>query len=262
MSQDQSAQKLVPAVERAAGILDIIATARRFLTVSELAREADLPKSTVHSLCMTLVQLGLLIRRPDQTYILGPHLLRWSNAFDRQTDIATEFAALWDQTEVVPDATFTLSVPEKAEVVFIAARQASASNRFPARPGMRLPAVFSAAGMAILSNWSDFEIRKTYIDGLPKPMTEKSARSLDQLLEEIRDVRRLGYSIEAGQCFDGVTSLGAAVLDSLNRPMAAVMLSLPSENLDGNVRPAFAQMVKSIADGLSRRMGADLPVRD
>ncbi|MBY2973079.1 IclR family transcriptional regulator [Rhizobium leguminosarum] len=259
MDQDKTLQKLVPAVERAVEVLDIVAVSKRFLTVSELAREADLPKSTVHSLCLTMVQLGMLIRRPDQTFQLGPHLLRWSNAFDRQTDVATEFALLCDDMPILTEAAATLSVPEDIDMVFIASRQAAAGHRFQARPGMRVPAPFVAAGKAILSRWSDFEIRRRFADGLPKPLTENSVRSVDQLFEEIRLVRKTGFAEEVGQCIDGVTNLSAPILNALNRPLAAVMLSLPTELADAELLTEVSQTVLTLANRLSHRMGADIP---
>jgi DNA-binding IclR family transcriptional regulator len=259
MDQDNSLQKLVPAVERAAGVLDIVSASKRFLTLSELSREADLPKSTVHSLCMTMVQLGMLIRRSDQTFQLGPHLLRWSHAFDRQTDVATEFSLLCADMPIAPEATATLSVPEDVDMVFIAARQSGAGHRFNARPGMRIAAPFVASGKAILSKWSDFEIRRRFADGLPKPLTAASVHGVDRLLEEIRSIRETGLAEDIGQCLDGVTNVSAPVLDALNRPLAAVMLSLPTELAEGTALAEASSMIVTLADRLSRRMGADLP---
>lgn len=261
MEQEQNQQKLVPAVERAAGILDVIATAKRYLTVSELARETALPKSTVHNLCSTLVQLGLLIRRPDQTYLLGPHLLRWSNAFDRQTDVAAEFAALWDQRDIPQEAVVSLGVPEKGEIVFIAARQSAGGHRFSVRPGLRLPAPFVAAGQAVLAHASDYEVRRLFADGYPKPLTERSAGTLSELLETLATIRKHDYAIEEEQCQAGITSLGAAVLNSLNRPLAAVMISVPAELFRDEVREELAEVLLDITRSLSRRMGADLDSR-
>jgi len=257
MDQDQSQQKRVPAVERATAVLDVVAASRRYLTISELARETGLPKSTVHSLCMTMVQLDMLIRRPDQTYILGPHVLRWANAFERQTDVAAEFAAVWDQTEIAPEAMVSLSVPEGGEVVFIAARQSEAGQRVQIRPGMRLPAPFVAAGRAVLSRRADFEIRRLFADGLPEPLTERSPRGLDALLDVVGEARARGYALDEEECQPGISSLAAPVLDARNQPMAAVMISLPSALLDAAARETLAGTIVTIAERLSRRMGAD-----
>ncbi|MCB1444278.1 MAG: IclR family transcriptional regulator [Rhizobiaceae bacterium] len=259
MTEQQAAQqKLVPAVERAALILDLVAAAKRYPTVSELARETALPKSTVHGLCTTLVQLGLLVRRPDQTYLLGPHLLRWSHAFERQTDVATEFAALWDQTEIDIDSIASLCIPDDTDIVFIAARQVPAFRSFPVRAGMRLPAAFSAAGKAIVACWPDYEIFRAFSGGLPEKLTDRSVASLEELLAEIQEIRTRGVAVEAGQCQADITSFAGAVLDSINRPVAAVMLSVESDKLTDENRQRLEATVSSFALRLSHRLGADV----
>lgn len=250
--------KLVPAVERASIILDLVSASKRYPTVSDLARETGLPKSTVHGLCTTLLHLGLLIRRPDQTYVLGPHLLKWSNAFERQTDIAAEFAALWDQAEGFSDALVSLCILDELDVVFIAARQRGASERFPVRPGMRLPAAFCAAGKAMLARWSDHDIQRAY-KNFPAALTELSVRDVPALQEEIREIRAGGSAVEIGQCQRGVTNFAAAVTNSLNRTVAAVLISVDGEDPGPRERQAFGDHVRTLAGRLSARLGAELP---
>jgi DNA-binding IclR family transcriptional regulator len=135
---DESKSKLVPALQRGARILDHLSRVRTFPTLSELSRDLGIAKSSIHTLCNTLIQLELLIRRPDQTYQLGPHVMRWSNAFIQQSDVATEFASIWDQDSELPGATITLSVLEGHEVVYIAARNSEVSHSLiDFRAGMR-----------------------------------------------------------------------------------------------------------------------------
>lgn len=260
MDQDKSVQKLVPAVERAAEILDLVSSSRRFLTVSELSRETNLPKSTVHGLCGTMVQLGLLVRRADQTFVVGPHVLRWSNGFERQTDVATEFALLCDEITVPEHAAASLSVPENADMVFIAARQAVAGNRFAARPGMRFPLVYSASGKAVLSLSPDFEVRRMCAGSFPAPLTDKSVGGVEDLLEELKQGRAEGVFREVGQCIEGVTNVSSPVVNALNKPLAAVMLSAPSELVEGQALHEISAAVLSLAQRLSRRMGADIQI--
>lgn len=258
MVEDESLrQKLVPAVERASIILDMVAVSKRYPTVSDLARETALPKSTVHGLCTTLVQLGLLIRRPDQTFVLGPHLLKWSNAFERQTDIAAEFAALWDQSEEIADSVVSLCILDETDVVFIASRQANALERFTVRPGMRLPAAFCAAGKAIMARWPDHEIHRVFKTRFPEALTERSVGGVPELLEEIRQIRADGSAVDVGQCQRGVTNFSAAVVNSLNRPVAAVLISVDSEELPEKASKALSANVHALASRLSLRLGAE-----
>lgn len=256
---DNPTPKLVPAVERASRILDFVARSRTHPTVSKLAQELDLAKSSVHTLCQTLVELNLLIKRSDQAYQLGPHVMRWSNAFNRQSDVATEFASIWDTETEMPGATITLTVRDGAEVVYIAARNSEFSHSLiEFRAGMRLPAAFTATGKAFLSSMSDFEVKRLYADGLPEPRTPFSEQSIDGLLEDLAVIRKRGYSIDNQEVAEGIICFGAPVLDSQNTPIAGIAVSLLIEDADETDRENLITNVKRIAKRLSVRMGADL----
>lgn len=249
-----------PALERGARILDVVARSKTFLSLSDLSRELSIARSSVHSLCQTLVNLELLIRRSDQTFQLGPHIMRWSNAFTLQSDVATEFAAIWDQETGLPGATITLTVQDGAEVVYIAARNAARSrSSLEFRVGMRLPAAFTATGKAFLSHMHDHEIRRLYAHGLPEARTGRSVRSLDDLLAELRTIRHQGYSCDEEQVAEGMVCFGATVLDAQNRPIAGVAVSLTLDAEAMNDRTVIIDNVREMATRLSRRMGADIP---
>lgn len=259
MKQEPTNEKLVPAVERAVRILDLVARADSAPNLSAISRELGIAKSTTHGLCNTLVEMNLLARRPDQSFELGPHVMRWSNAFMRNSDVATEFARLWDQETGLPGATITLSVLEGAEVVYIAARNSSVSQSLiDFRAGMKLPAAFTATGKAILSHMSELEVRRLYPSGLPEPRTSHSVRSVGHLIEELRQVRRDNYSLDDQQVAEGLLCFGAAVLDSSNRPIAAIAVSVPSERYLDDSKPDLVSDVQRIAARLSQRMGADM----
>lgn len=251
--------KLVPAVERATAVLDLVSKRRHHPNLSEIATELQVAKSSAHTLCKTLVELRLLIRRSDQTYQLGPHVMRWSNAFEKQSDVATEFAAIWDQESEMPGATITLSVLEEAEVVYLAARNSAKSHSiFDFRSGMRLPAAFTATGKAFLSHMTDFEVRRLYAEGFPAPLTEFSVKNLDALIEELRETRERKYSIDNQQVAEGIVCFGAAILDSQNTPIAGVAVSVLVDDVTNTTREKMIENVRRISSTLSERMGAEI----
>jgi len=259
MADTVSKAKLVPAVERGARILDMVARSKTGVSLSEICRELGIAKSSAHMLCNTLVQLDLLIRRPDQAFRLGPHVMRWSNAFVQQSDVAAEFASIWDQETDLPGATITLSVLQEDHVVYIAARNSGArGSLLDFRVGMQLPAAFTATGKSFLSYMSDFEVRRLFAKGLPPARTPRSVRSVEALLQELQTVRQNGYSCDDEQVAEGMVCFGASVLDSRNRPIAGVAVSLPPETLTQAEKTRIIENVQRIASRLSRRMGADL----
>lgn len=251
--------KLVPALERGKNVIDLVTRSKSPPTVSEIARELGMAKSSVSTICNTLVHLELLAKRPDQGFQLGPHVMRWANAFTAQSDVVSEFSTIWDRESELPGATITLSVLEETDVVYIAARNSGFSaNLINFRVGMRLPAAFTATGKAILSYKSEIEVRKLFGSTFPKPMTSNSVRSVDQLLVELKSIRENGYSCDEEQVSEGVTCYGACVLNAANSPMAGIAVSILSEKMTDEQTMEIADGVKRIAKEMSRRMGADI----
>lgn len=259
MATDGLKPRLVPALERGIRILDFVTHARNPPSLTEIARELEIAKSSAHTLCHTLTELGLLIRRPDQTFRVGPHVMRWANAFVQQSDVAAEFATLWDEETELPGATITLTVLEGGEVVYIAARNSAISHSLiEFRAGMRLPACFTATGKAFLSHMSEFEVRRLYPEGLPEPRTPYSVKDMETLLSELALVRQNGFSVDDQQVAEGIICFGASVLDSRNRPMAGVAVSLPVDRLEDTSQDCIIASVQRIAARLSHRMGANI----
>ena len=66
----------VPALVRGLAILERIARSRRGLTFAQLAREFDFPKSSVHTLLLTLEREGY-VQREDETgrYMIGAKMV-------------------------------------------------------------------------------------------------------------------------------------------------------------------------------------------
>jgi DNA-binding IclR family transcriptional regulator len=250
--------KNVPALVRAHAILDLVTTMDGAPTVSELARFLKLPKSTVHGLCATMVNLGILVRRSDNSFHIGPHVVRWSNAFVATADLVAEFAAIFDEIDVLTRETITLSVLEGAEVMYISCRNSTLPLGITFRIGMRLPAPFTATGKAILSTMPDRQVRAIMANRWPEPLTGNSVADIDSLVAELAQTRQRGFSIDNGQVRDGMTCLGVPVRNSNNKVVAGVAVSFLSLDVDQPTLTLMAKNIAKVADLLSMRLGADM----
>lgn len=247
--------KRVPALERGARILDFVAAAETAPNAAEICRHVGIAKSSAHGLLGTLCELGLLVRRGDQSYAIGPHVARWGEAFERQADVGREFARIWDEATTQPGATITLSVLDGTDVVYIGARNSGRTPWVDFRVGMRLPAVFTATGMAIMSRMTNAEILERLPGGLPAPITPFSVTTVNALLENVAEARAKGYSTDRQQTREGMICLGAPIMNAQGRAIAGVAVSFPAEDLEA-VHDRLALEVREIAQTLSLRMGA------
>lgn len=247
-----------PAVVRATRVLDMISQSATPLSLAELARNLDLPKSSLHGLCATLVQLRLLTRLESGQMTLGPHVMSWANAFLARSDITQEFFAAWDEVSVLPQETITLSVLDGTSVVYIACRNGNRPLGVTFRIGMRLPAPYTATGKAMFSTMADSEVRARLQGPWPAPLTDAGISNLPAFIDEIGMIRTRGYSIDDGQVREGMHCLGAPVFDSSGKhAVAGVAVSMLSLDVTPEALEKTGHAIRRLADRLSERLGAN-----
>lgn len=255
---EQTSEKaLAPAVLKASRVLDVLAQASAPLSLAELSRMVDMPKSSLHTICGTLIHLGLIRRSENGQMALGPKVMTWANAFLARSDVTQEFFAAWEEVNELPQETVTLSVLDGDSVVYIACRNGSRPLGVTFRIGMRLPAPFTATGKAILSTLPEVEVRGLFSGAWPEPLTSVGTPNLKALIEEMKEVRTRGYSIDGGEVRDGMHCFGAPVFDSSgNRAVAGVAVSVLSLEINRETQEKAGLAIRRLADRLSKRLGA------
>jgi DNA-binding IclR family transcriptional regulator len=248
-----------PAVARAARVLDAIAESSTPLSLADLARQLDLPKSSLHGLCATLAQLRLITRLDNGQMSLGPHVMTWANAFLARSDITQEFYAAWDEVNELPEETITLSVMDGSSVVYVACRNGSRPLGVTFRIGMRLPLPFTATGKAMASTFTDEDVRARLQGPWPKLLNSASVPNLSAFLGQLEEVRARGYSVDAGEVRDGMHCFGAPVFDSTGgHAVAGVAVSMLSLDASPAAQEKAGAAIRRLADRLSERLGANL----
>lgn len=82
---------------------------------------------------------------------------------------------------------------------------------------------------------SDQEIRHIVErHGLPQ-LTNKTINSIDQLFEDIEDIREKGYSLNLEEEVEGINAVGAAIVDKYQQVLGAISISGPKNRLTKDV---------------------------
>ena len=203
---------LVPAVARAAAILDILAEAPAVAAgPSELSRRLGLPKSSIANICNALVEAGLL-RRAGTGFTLGRRLAELGGAYLGAVDVVQEF---YEATEQLPNAveeTMQLAVLDGLEVTYIARHDGRQPIRLASEIGRRLPATCTSLGKAALAilEPADLAARLDGVETLPT-LTANSHRHVGELLADIEEVRRRGYAADVEETAEGIICYGVAI---------------------------------------------------
>lgn len=255
-----SAAGHVPAVARAARVLDTLAATKQALTLAALVKALALPKSTVHGLCATLVQAGLVERLDNATYQLGARVMDLAHAYMAQTDVTAEFQAILKREGPMPEESIVLSVLDGADVVYVGCRNGTRAFGFAFRIGMRLPANCTASGKAMLGTLPPERVIELAAARAFYPLTPRSVTRPGPLLAQMREAAALGYAIDEEETRQGMVCIGAPVFGAASSvAVAAVSVSLPKATLNAGRRKLAVRTVTHLAGHISHRLGARRP---
>ncbi|ASZ87125.1 IclR family transcriptional regulator [Brucella melitensis] len=149
----------------------------------------------------------------------------------------------------------TLSHLEGPEVIYLSCRNSSAPLGITFRIGMRVPAVFTATGKAMLAAMSPRELTQHLPSEWPGPVTPTSVSSLAALEKEMGEAVIKGYSLDNGQLREGMFCIGAAICDRPFHPVAGIALSMTAAEARPDIIEVMGKRVRALADNVAERMG-------
>lgn len=253
----------VPAVLRAAQVLEALAEAKEPMTMAELADRLALPRSTVHGLCTTLASTGLASRLPGGAYRLGPRLLHLAQSLLAQSDLTSEFIRTIEALDPMPEESIVLSVLDGQDIVYVACRSGKRPFGLNLRIGMRLPAHCTASGKALLAHLDPASRAGFIRSGELTALTDRSLVEPEALERDLGLVRRRGFAQDMEETRRGILCFGAPVFAAGSEaPVAAVGISMPRSAVDATQRARAIEAVKSVAGSLTERLGGTIPGAD
>lgn len=246
----------VPALDKAFAILDYVTESPRPVTAAQIAKDLGLPKSSTHSILNTLLQKGLLRRDEHNLFFLGSYLLYWAGKFEQQQAVISLFYELISSETALTLDTITLSTLDtaKGEVVFLACHESPLPLGFTFRAGVRVPAVFSATGKAMLSALSTAELYAMYPQGLPTPLTPQSVQSFQALETELDNIKKTRISLDNGQLRTGMYFLGTYIRNAHGKAVAGIAASFPYHEYEQK-KATVSQSLISLANKIETALG-------
>ena len=121
--------------------------------------------------------------------------------------------------------------------------------------GVRLPAVLTASGLAMLARLPAAQVRALFPNAGAFVETEQGPTTPTALRQLLSDVRNRGYAAEEGSVTIGLSSLAQAVLDHSGHPTAAVAVTYVGDEVDHRTNASLVEAVTGAAFQLSRRLG-------
>jgi IclR family acetate operon transcriptional repressor len=219
-----SARYTVQSVAKALRLIDLVAAAPpEGLTLSDIARQADMSKSAGYGLVRTLVDAGFLRTiEPGPRYALGLALVRLGDQAGRQLPMSQATDPILQELRRETGLTIRLAQIDDGYPVFIQRYDGTGAVRFHAPLGIRELPHSSAAGKAILAALPGDEVQRIAAEsGLPRH-TRKTITDLETLQRDLALIRQRGYAVDDEEDVEGVFCVAATFYDHAGRCAGAV----------------------------------------
>lgn len=242
----------IRSIQRALNILECFDWNHRELIFTEIVEKIGLPKSTTSRILSTLEYEGFVVRDQDtQKYKLG-HTMYLLGLIARESmDIRTVSIPFMEKMTKITDETSNLYLLENYDRVCIAQIESPKPIKQLVKVGERFPIWAGATGRSILAQldesiWHDMEKEL-------KQFTEKTVVDPEKFINDLRQIRKKGYSLSLGEKFDEVGCVAAPIFNE-NGIVGCISISGPVYRFPDDITN-YASLVTDAASSISYRLG-------
>lgn len=245
----------VPALDRGLAILEAVAKSRSGLTLSQLTRALDLPKSSAFCLLLTLERAGYLRRNPvTKRYGCDMKLVRIATqaleGITLRDKARPVLRRLLDQTKL----TVHMGIAGENEVILIEKLDPNTTSSVATWVGKGMDFHCTSLGKCLLAFSPESEVDRVLGHRALLRHNENTIASIQRLKAELAKVRRLGYAIDDEEEELGSRCIGAPIIDLDGRAVAAISISGDLAEIDVANSSRLCLKVQKAAELLSREI--------
>lgn len=220
----------VPGAARTMHLFEVFAQARREMSNAEIAKLLGVPESSSLDLLHTLQQGGYLIRTArSRRFYPTARLFSLASSIAANDPLAAVSAEAIDLLREETGETTISGVLEGHHVEVTAVREGSHELRYMVPVGRRMALHVSAAGKALLAAIEPDEVRLLLGEKPLRAVTPHSVTDPQQLMAQVRAIRRQGLAEAADEGSEGVGAM--AVAGRVGDQLLAFSIFGPTERL-------------------------------
>ncbi len=248
-------EKGVQSIDRALDIIEAVAGADHPMGLTEIANRVDLHKSTAYRIIETLFRRGYLAKNEDGTYKIGLKLIDAVSCYINSLELQTEARPYVAKLAAKFGLTAHLGVLDGEYVVYIEKMDVFSSVRMYSQIGLRMHAYCSSLGKVLLAGRSKEDVEKQMKDCTFIRFTPHTIGNMQDLLEELRKVRKQGWAIDDEEYELGNRCIAAPIYDYCGEIVAAISASGSTIQITDEKIPQIAEGVMQIAQEISKGIG-------
>jgi IclR family transcriptional regulator, KDG regulon repressor len=233
-----SEQPAVRIVDKTLRILLLFGEQQAEWGLGALAREVDIPKTTVYRILRVLQMHGFLVQDPDsRRFRLGLAALELGRRAYEGLELTQVARPIMTQIASRCDETVLLQVidADRRRVVCIERVHQRSGLQLILEVGAMAPLHAGCSSKVLLAFLPEETIESVIAQGLPA-VTPRSITDPDTLRRELAEIRSRGYAVSFEETDIGVAGISVPVRDISNRVVASLSISGPLARInEGNI---------------------------
>lgn len=257
ISSEHKNVKLVKSVARTIDLLLLFVNTRRYLTLQDISELMDLPKSSTFELVNTMVEKGILELKNTGRKAYGLSLMTYEIGAVAVEDLGvTDIARPYlQELNRLTSGTVFLGVEDRGSIIYVERAEDHSLIKAEAKLGSRRDLHSTSLGKAVLYAHTDEEILQI-LGPEPYPANTPLTRTTAaQILEDARQSRTRGYSIDDREDTLKMYCIGSVLRNHRNAPIAAISVASLVNLMTDQKKAYIAQKIKETALTISKKLG-------
>lgn len=245
----------VNSVAKALRVLNCFTPSQGYLTLAQISKELEMPKSTVLNLIRTLEHWGYLMRVSGQSYQLGYKVLELGYSMQTNLPVIQYALPFMEKLQIQTGEIIYLTSHIDGRVLYLEGLYPSIRVGNYSNAGKTLPMHCTGCGKAMLAYLPQEELSwvldtQPLVRFTPSTITHRGA-----LLEELETIRRRGYAIDVEEESPGVKCVGMPIRDSDGYPVGALSISGTVMSMRDELLDNYARAISRACQGMIGNAG-------
>lgn len=245
----------IQSVEKAIFILDELSKKSEGLSLTQVSKKLNYPKSTIHGILATLRDYKYVEQDEENgNYKLGTKLFELGNRVAKSWDIRDAALPMMKKLNKQFGETVHLGAEDNGEMLYLEKVEANSLITITSEVGFRLPMHCSGLGKVLLAQKSPAELKRFISQkGLPA-LTKRTITTAANLEKELEKIRKQGYAIDDGEIMEGLRCVAAPIKDANGIVRYAISVSAQVRDLYGTRLNQVIQETVRAANQISKEL--------
>jgi DNA-binding IclR family transcriptional regulator len=237
-------------------ILELVAMSRNGLTFSQIARQLEFPKSSIHCLLVTFEREGYLRRHePTGRYVCGSKLIKIANSAMSGLLFREKALPVLRSLAECTSLTAHMAILDGGVATLIAKVDMAATQKVATWVGKRIDIHCTSLGKCLTAHLAETDLDSLVREHGLLRHNENTIASLSRLKRELSKTRALGYAIDDEEEEIGIRCLGVPVFGANHNVIAAISVSGTVSRMQPEQCGVFIDELKRCASEISARLG-------